>query len=190
MPIGTIDTYKSTEGWKDFLYIEEKKNDEQTQKCEKPTISYVGGKLTFSCETEDAMCQYSISDSDIKSGRGTEVDLSATYTISVYATKSGSLNSDVATATLCWIDVEPKTEGVTNSIANIPANAVLIKCKEGTLNVQGLDDGTLVSVYAIDGKQVGTAISQQGEVNVNTTLQSGSIAVVKMGEKIVKVLIR
>ena len=78
-----------------------------SQQCEKPIISYQQGKLTFVCATEGATCQYSITDTDIKAGSGNEVQLTATYNISVYAMKSGYDNSDVATATLCWIDQQP-----------------------------------------------------------------------------------
>ena len=70
VPKGTIDKYKATDGWKDFLFIEEGNGSggdtPTTQKCEKPTISYENGKLTFTSETEGAVCQYSITDTDIK----------------------------------------------------------------------------------------------------------------------------
>ena len=73
VPKGTIDKYKATDGWKDFLFIEEGTgggDTPTTQKCEKPTISYENGKLTFSSATDGAVCQYSITDTDIKAGSG------------------------------------------------------------------------------------------------------------------------
>ena len=115
--------------------------------------------------------------------------MTATYTISVYATKAGYDNSDVATATLCWIDVDPKTEGINNGIAQVPAKAVLIQAVGGTINVQGCDDGEQVGVYSINGSQVGTAVSQNGAATVNATLQSGSVAIIKVGEKSIKVVV-
>jgi len=193
VPKGTIDKYKATDGWKDFLFIEEGTGGGDiptTQKCEKPTISYENGKLTFTCETEGAVCQYSITDTDIKAGSGNEVQLGVTYTISVYAAKAGYDNSETATATLCWIDQQPKTEGITNGIANIPAQAVLIQSEGGSIKVQGVDDGTQVNVYGINGTQAGSAISQSGAAIVNTNLQPGSIAIVKIGQKSVKVVIK
>ena len=194
VPVGTTDKYKATEGWKDFMFIEEGNGGGETpptpEKCENPTISYNNGKLTYHCETEGATCQYSITDSDIKSGSGDEVQLTATYNISVYATKAGYDNSDVATATLCWIDVEPKTEGITNSIANVPAKALLIQTTGGSINVQGCDDGERIGVYSINGSQVGTAVSQNGSATVNTTLQPGSVVIIKVGEKSIKVVAR
>ena len=193
VPKGTIDKYKATDGWKDFLFIEEGTgggDTPETQKCEKPTISYENGKLTFSCATDGAVCQYSITDTDIKAGSGNEVQLGVTYNISVYATKSGYDNSETATATLCWIDQQPKTEGITNGIANIPAQAVLIQSEGGSIKVQGVDEGTQVNVYGINGTQAGSAISQSGAATINTNLQPGSIAIVKIGQKSVKVVIK
>ena len=193
VPKGTIDKYKATDGWKDFLFIEEGTGGgatPTTQKCEKPTISYENGKLTFSSATDGAVCQYSITDTDIKAGSGNEVQLGVTYNISVYATKSGYDNSETATATLCWIDQQPKTEGITNGIANIPANAVLIQSEGGSIKVQGVDEGTQVNVYSINGTQAGSAISQSGAATINTNLQPGSIAIVKIGQKSVKVVIK
>ena len=193
VPKGTIEKYKATDGWKDFLFIEEGTgggDTPETQKCEKPTISYENGKLTFSSATDGAVCQYSITDTDIKAGSGNEVQLGVTYNISVYAAKAGYENSETATATLCWIDQQPKTEGINNGIANIPANAVLIQSEGGSIKVQGVDDGTQVNVYSTNGTQAGSAISQSGAATINTNLQPGSIAIVKIGQKSVKVVIK
>lgn len=192
VPKGTIDKYKATDGWKDFLFIEEGTGGgatPTTQKCEKPSISYENGKLTFTSETEGAVCQYSITDTDIKVGSGNEVQLGVTYNISVYATKSGYDNSDVATATLCWIDASPKTEGITDGVAQIAAHPVLVKTDNGFITVEGVDDRTNVSVYTTDGKQVGTVISQNNMATIATSIQQGSIAIVKVGEKSIKVVI-
>ena len=199
VPKGTIDKYKATNGWKDFFFIEEgvgpggdtpQPPTPEQQKCEKPTISYENGKLTFSSATDGATCQYSITDTDIKAGSGYEVQLGVTYTINVYATKAGYDNSETATATLCWIDQQPKTEGITNGIANIPAQAVLIQSEGGSIKVQGVDEGTQINVYGINGTQAGSAISQSGAATINTNLQPGSIAIVKIGQKSVKVVMK
>ena len=194
VPKGTIDKYKATDGWKDFAFIEEGTGGGETpptpQTCEKPIISYQEGKLMFTCATEGATCHYSITDSDIKAGSENEVQLTATYNISVFAAKTGCQNSETATATLCWIDVAPKTEGITNGVAQIPANAVLIQTVGGAINVQGVDDGTQIQVYSINGTQVGTAVSQNGVATINTSQQSGSVAIVKIRERSVKVVVK
>ena len=194
VPKGTIEKYKATDGWKDFVFIEEGNGSggdtPTTQKCEKPTISYENGKLTYYCETEGAMCQSTITDADIKSYSSNEVQLTVTYNISVYATKAGYENSETATATLCWIDKEPSTEGITDGVAQIPSKAVLIQSEGGILRVEGVDDGTQVAVYTPDGKQAGSAISRNGAALVGTNIQPGNTAIVKIGEKAVKVIIK
>ena len=197
VPVGTKEKYKATEGWKDFLFIEEGDGPNggggdtpEAKKCAKPTIGYQNGKLTFNCDTEGATCQYTITDSDIKSGSSNEVQLGVTYNISVYATKSGYDNSETANATLCWIDVEPKTEGIVNGVASVRAAAVLIQSNGSALIVSGADDGTPINVYSVNGSQAGSAISQNGSASINTSLQPGSIAIVKVGEKSVKVLMK
>lgn len=106
VPVGTIEKYRATEGWKDFLFIEEGTDPNgggtpETKKCATPTIGYKNGKLTFNCATEGAVCQSIITDTDISSYSVNEVQLGVTYNISVYATKAGYENSETVTATLC-----------------------------------------------------------------------------------------
>ena len=204
VPKGTKEKYMMVEGWKNFFDIEEMDiskmwngygeppsgDNPNNEKCEKPTIGYSNGKLTFASSTEGATCYYSITDTDIKAGSGSEVQLAVTYNISVYAAKSGYENSETATATLCWIDATPQTEGITNGVAQIAARPVLVKTDNGFITVEGVDDRTNVSVYTTDGKQVGSAISQNNIATIATSIQPGSIAIVKVGEKSVKVIMK
>ena len=195
VPAGTINKYKATEGWKDFLFIEEGTGPNggggtTHEKCAKPTISYNNGKLTYYCATKGATCQSTITNTDIKSYSGNEVKLAVTYNISVYATKSGYDNSETATATLCWIDKKPTTEGITNGVAQVRSRAVLIQSEGGILKVEGVDDGTQVSVYTPDGKQAGSAVCRNGAALVGTSIQPGNAAIVKIGDKSVKVVMK
>ena len=196
VPVGSIDKYKLTEGWKDFAYIEEGSGPNgsgetpATQKCEKPTISYSNGKLTFSSATEGATFQSSISDADIKSYSSSEVQLGVTYYISVYTTKAGYENSETVTATLCWIDVDPKTEGIDNGVAQVRANAVLIQSRGNVLNITGAPDGSVISVYNLAGEKVGSAKVTSESADVSTSLQFGDVGIVKIGEKSIKVLMK
>ncbi len=196
VPKGTIEKYKATNGWKDFVFIDDSSTPPTPptpptpETCEKPTISYQNGKLTFTCDTEGAECVTNISDADIKTHYGNEILLTATYNISVYATKEGYENSEVATATLCWIDAEPKQEGVTVGSAQIAAKAVLVKTSNSYLTIEGLDDHTPVQVYTVDGKQAGSATIHNSAATIATCIQPGSIAIVKVGDKSVKVLMK
>ena len=196
VPVGTIDKYKSTMGWKDFLFIEEGAGPDgsgetpETKKCAMPTIGYQNGKLMFNCDTEGATCQYIIADDDIKSGSSNEIQLGVTYNISVYATKVGYENSDVATASLCWIDVEPKTEGITNIVSNVRARAILIQSNGNQLTISGADEGTTINVFDLSGQPVGSAKASAGTTTINTSLRSGDIGIVKIGDKALKVLMK
>ena len=197
VPKGTKEAYKATDGWKDFLFIEEGNGGggsepviPETQKCEKPAISYQNGKLTFRSGTDGATCVSSITDADMGTFTTNEVQLSVTYNISAYAAKAGYEDSETVIATLCWIDQEPKTEGITNDVASVKANAVLIQSEAGVLSVQGVDDGTQISVYSVNGIQAGSAVSNGGQAQVNTNLQSGTVAIVKIGEKSVKMVMK
>ena len=191
VPETSVDAYKTTNPWSKFTTIKTLDgSDVVTPQCATPTISYENGHLEFNCETADVTFKSSITDTDIKDYTSSSIQLSVTYNISVYATKLGYENSETATATLCWIDQQPKTEGITNGIANIPAQAVLIQSEGGSIKVQGVDEGTQVNVYGINGTQAGSAISQSGAATINTNLQPGSIAIVKIGQKSVKVVVK
>ena len=91
---------------------------------------------------------------------------------------------------LCRIDVEPKTGGITNISSNVRALPVMIQNNGSTLTVSGADDETPVSVYSINGTKEGSAISQNGAAIIPTPLQSGSAAIVKVGNKSIKVVMK
>ena len=196
VPAGTIEKYKATNGWKKFAFIEEGNGSGGTpvnpdsKKCATPTISYSNGKLTFSSTTDGAVCQSTITDSDIASYSSNEVQLGVTYNISVYATKEGYENSDVANATLCWIDVEPRTEGIANGVASVRANAVLIQGENGTFNISGADEGLPIIIYNTAGQTVGSGKTTAETTHVFTSLRKGEIGIVKIGQKAVKVMMK
>ncbi len=189
VPANSINSYKTTEPWSNFKNVVAIDNS-STTKCAVPTIAYSEGKLTFTCETEGAECVANISDADIKTHYGNEIQLSATYTVSVYATATGYENSDIATATLCWIDTDPKTEGIENGVAQVRANAVLIQSHDGTLSIAGVVDGTDIAVYSTSGQMVGSAKAHDTTSTITTTLRSGNVAIIRIGEKSVKVIMQ
>jgi hypothetical protein len=106
VPEGCLSAYQDADQWKEFFFVDEKALEEGiednpdtpgTQKCATPTIAFVDGKLTFSCETEDVEYAYKITNADVKKGNASEVSIGGSYTVTVYATKEGYENSDVAT---------------------------------------------------------------------------------------------
>lgn len=196
VPTGTIELYKQTEGWKDFINIYEEGNTPDNpivNKCAMPTISYGGKKLMFVCDTEDVEFVTEIKVADAGTFYDDRITLSATYEISVYATKADYENSDVATATLVWsnatfTDTTPATAiSPAEEMAPMP---VLIQSNSGAVTIQGTADGTPVSIYTTAGTQAGSAVSQNGRAAINTRLQPGSIAIIKIGTQSYKVVIK
>ena len=145
--------------------------------------------VSFSCNTDGVTFHSSIVDSDIKSYVSDEIQLNVTYNISVYATKPGYENSDVATATLCWVDMEPQSEGL-DGITQIKAQSILIQSENGCIEVKGLDDNKNVYIYGINGQLIGSTISKNGYANFRTNLQVGTIVIVKIGDKSIKTFIK
>ena len=70
----------------------------EVKKCATPTISIASGELEFSCETEGVEFVSKVTVSDAKKNYSSKVSLTGVYKVTVYATKAGYENSDVATA--------------------------------------------------------------------------------------------
>ena len=189
VPASTINDYKTTAPWSEFGTIKAIGGGE-TQKCATPTISYGNKELTFSCKTEGVEYVYEIKDTDIKKGYDKEVNLSATYEISVYATKSGYENSDVATATLVWTEADFTVTTPTSAKAMRADTPVLISTNNGMITVKGELDGQAVTVYSAEGKLLGSDSISGGQATISTTLEAGSVAIVKIGQRAVKVVMR
>ncbi len=191
VPTASVDAYKATAPWSNFKTIMGLDGTiHETPKCATPTISYTAGKLMFSCESEGVEFVSEIKDTDIKKNYTSEVDLTVTYIISVYATKAGYENSDVATATLCWIDVEPNTEGIDGGIASVRALPVLIHSHDGVLTIEGATEGTPISVYNAAGQLVGSAKVSTCTTTISTTLHSGNVGIVRIGDRAVKMTVK
>ena len=189
VPASAINDYKATAPWSEFGTIKAIDGGE-TQKCATPTISYGNKVLTFSCETEGVEYVYEIKDTDIKKGYDKEVNLSATYEISVYATKEGFENSDVATATLVWTEADFTVTTPTSAKAMRANTPVLISAHNGAITVKGELDGQAVTVYSAEGKLLGSGTISGGLATVSTSLGAGAVAIVKIGQKAVKVVMR
>ena len=191
VPASSLNAYQTTAPWHLFGTIKAiSGSGDGTTKCATPTISYADKRLTFSCETEGVEYVYEIKDADIRKGYDAEVALTATYEISVYATKSGYENSDVATATLVWTNAvftETTPETPTSAKAIAESIPVLISAQNGTITVRGEQNGLPLAVYTADGKLLGSATMKDGQASIATNLQRGEIAIVKIGSKSVKI---
>ena len=192
VPASAINDYKTTAPWSEFGTFKATDGSviPETPKCATPTISYANKKLKFTCETDGVDFVYEITDADIRKGYENEVNLSATYNISVYATKSGYNKSDVATATLVWTEAEFTVTTPTSAKAVKESVPVLISANNGLITVKGELDGQAVTVYSAEGKLLGSGTISGGLATVSTSLGAGTVAIVKIGQKAVKVVMR
>lgn len=186
VPAEAINSYKTTAPWSSFGTIKAIE-DVEVPVCAAPVISYTNGKLSFECETEGAEFVTKITSNDINSFYSNSIDLSATYNINVYATAAGYENSETVNAALCWIESSDVDNGT--NIINVPATAALITSAGGAVSVSCSLDGEVVAVYTTDGVLIGTAAIDNGAATIATGLSKGSIIIVNIGEKNVKVVV-
>ena len=191
VPDASIDSYKATAPWSSFGKIVglsgEEPEQPEVEKCATPVVTYAEGKLSFSCETEGANYVTKLVAEDVKEYYDAEIELSATYNIEVFATKANCENSDTVNVALVWVengDVDEET-----GVISVPAAPVLVQGNGGVLSVSGVAKGTDVVVYTISGTEVARSTATNGTATISTGLQSGTIVVVKFGNKSVKVRI-
>ncbi len=186
VPSSAIPYYQNHYPWSIFGTIKALEGaDEETKKCETPTISFVDGKLTFSCATEGVEYASEVTCSDVNKYYSNEINLAACYDITVSAMKTGFVNSDVATAKLYWLTSSGSLEGA--GINNVSMRGIAIQSAGGFVTISGLDNNETVSFYGIDGKSLGTATAFNGTTSF--AAQSGSIVVAKIGKENIKIAV-
>ena len=186
VPAEAISRYQTTAPWSSFGTIKAI-GAVEVPKCAAPQISYNNGKITIASETEGAEFITTVTNSYAKNYYTEEFDIEATYNISVYATASGYENSETVNATLCWIDNGESDDS--NGVIGIPATAVLITSAGGILTISYPLDDKVVTVYTTDGVLIGTASIENGSATISTGLTKGTIAIVRIGEKSVKIVV-
>ena len=184
VPSSAISYFQTTKPWSGFGTIKALEGTEK--KCETPTISFVDGKLTFSCATEGVEYESEVTCSDVNKYNSNEINLAACYDITVTAMKTGYVNSDVATAKLYWLTSSGSLEGA--GINNVSMRGIAIQSAGGFINISGLDNNEKVSFYGIDGKSLGSATAINGTTSF--AAQSGSIVVAKIGKENIKIAVK
>lgn len=99
VPGVSISEYTNTAPWSAFGGIVEISN-ETPEKCATPIITYANGQVHFACETEDVAFVPTVTCTPTQLQDGNVLDIGGTFTVSVYATKEGYVNSDIATKTI------------------------------------------------------------------------------------------
>jgi hypothetical protein len=127
VPAGSVEAYRSREPWNQFkaiLALENVDNPE-IKKCATPEITYANGKVSLSCETEGVEFISEVTVADAKKYYDSEFTLSQTYKITVYATKAGYENSDVATREIVIENGQTTLFGDTNKDGNVNVTDVV-----------------------------------------------------------------
>lgn len=97
-------------------------------------------------------------------------------------------------ATKPWVNFKKiialDNENSESLVTQMAAKAVMVKAEGGQLIIEGANDNTNISVYTIDGVQVGTSTSINGVASINTSIPKNSVAIVKIGNKSVKIMMR
>ena len=74
-------------------------------------------------------------------------------------------------------------------IINIPAKAVFVTSNNGTINISCSLEGENVAVYSSNAMFIGSTTIENGCASIQSGLSKGNIAIVKIGEKSIKVII-
>ena len=191
VPESKVEYYQTTEPWSNFgkVLTLSGETPAEPKKCATPSISYSDGKLQFSCETEGAKCNYTVSCPDAASGEtsteNNSLTLNAYYDITCYAKAEGFANSDVATAKLYWLTSSGTLD---SSINAAKTRGVVIQSAAGFITISGLDSSEQVDFYASDGKSLGSAKAIGGTATF--AAQSGSVVVAKIGKESVKIAVK
>ena len=187
IPAEAIDSYKATAPWSSFGTIVTLDGDiVETPKCANPVIEYKNGKIEIDCETADAEFITTVTNSYTGNYYSNNFELTATYNISVYAMATGYENSERVNATLCWIECDGSDD---TGVINIPAKAVLVTSNGGVLSISCQLDGEVVAVYTTAGVPIGTTTIDNGVATIATGLSKGTVAIVKIAGKSIKVII-
>ena len=197
VPAEAINSYRTTAPWSSFGTIVTLNGEDiepevpeipEVKVCATPAISYSDGNLHFECETEGAEFITDVTCSDIKKFYDSDINFSVTYNIAVYATATGYEKSETVNATLCWIECECDGSDDTGVIS-IPATAALVTSNNGALSISCQLNGEEVAVYTTAGTLIGTATIDNDTATIATDLSKGTVAIVKIGNKSIKVIV-
>lgn len=188
VPAESIEAYKAKSPWSELgriVAIDGETPEPEVKKCATPVVSYADGKLTLTSATEDVEFITDVVAQDAKKYYEAEINLNATYAIETYAVKTGYENSDTVSVALVWVENGEVSDST--GVFCIEATPVLIHGNAGVLTISGVAYGTDIVVYTVSGTEVVRQTATEPTTTINTGLQSGTIAIVKVGNKSVKI---
>lgn len=174
-------------GFGQILDLHGNESQPASKKCATPSIAFEDGKLYFATATPQADIYSNITSTDISSFSGTEVSLSATYIITAVAKRSEYLDSDVATATLHWVDgTLDDAVGTMQSFAS--KRALLVRNSNGNISISGLHDGEKVDAYTMDGKFITSVYAKSSNAKLSVT--TADMVIIKIGHETIKTIVK
>lgn len=190
VPKAYLQEYKDILG-SSYIYALEDDGEEETGKCETPTIAYSDGELRFVSSTPNAEYHYNLTTMDTASDVYTKegvINLSAAYDITAYATADGYMPSDVAMATLYWL--EKSEDNPSSNIIQAKTRGIVATGQDGIVRISGLDDGEEVGFYTLDGKLIATAKAVGGVVSQALNEYNEYIVIAKIAGQSIKIATR
>lgn len=91
--------------------------------------------------------------------------------------------------TLGWKDFQKIVEETSN-IVSLESNTILIHNQDSKLYFTSIPNGTQISVYSTSGFQAGSTKASGPSTSVATNLRCGEIAIIKIGTKVVKFVMK
>ena len=178
VPKASVSSYKNAKVWKSFGTIVSVDGE-----CEKPSISYVSGKLKFGCQTPGAEYHYTIKAADECTDvlAKDEVTLAARYDISCFATADGYTRSKTATAKLYWISANIETDGIAPATQ---MRGVVVSTEGGIVTLSGLKENERVTFYNISGIKLGETRALNGQASISAT---DDVIIARIGSQSIKV---
>lgn len=158
------------------------------KECPAPQISYVNGKIRYTSNVDDVEFYGNIRCIDNKNTYTKEVDLNATYEISVYAKKDG-VKSETTYAVLTWLKDEDENETAVEDI-KVPSTPILISGYNGSLTISNLEEGTEVSFYTTTGMHIISEKVRNGAIHVSLPNCKGQVIIIKMGSRSGKYVVK
>ena len=89
-----------------------------------------------------------------------------------------------------WKEFKHIVGNMSTGIEDIVGENVTIRTDGGVLHIDGVKDGTRVVVYSMTGAKVGETKVAGSTVTIPTALHKGDIAIVRIGDKSVKVVMK
>ena len=90
-----------------------------------------------------------------------------------------------------WKEFFFMEEGTESSgVTHILADNLQIDAENGEILLSGVDDGTYVFVYSVSGQMVGSTKANGNQATLTTNIKKGEVAIIKIGEKSVKVVMQ